>query len=59
MGNMKPNWQKNFKDKETAVAHIFDLLAQNPGVVGMYGTLDVIYGGRYITIKPPKKKKKE
>lgn len=52
-------WQEHFKDKETAIVHIFDCLAENPGVAGADGTLTVIFRGKMITIRPPKKKSKE
>lgn len=56
---MSMNWETHHKTKQAAVAHIFDCLANNPGIADETGSTGIMYGGEFITITPPKKKKKE
>lgn len=51
-----PNWKKDFKEKESAVAHIIGMFADCPGCAGLDKTLSIILGTQFIVITPKKKK---
>lgn len=57
MNKLINNWERNFKTKQEAIVHIFDCLTENPAVADQDGTLKIMFGGEFITIKPKKKKK--
>lgn len=54
---MKPNWTHNHKTKEDAIQHILSCLVENTAVANDEGTLRMFVFGKWVELRPIKKKK--